>query len=185
MALQCLAILGTNNEPLYLLDTSEKDDSSPSEPEDCFGFTDPAWQKANRSSTLSIQHEFMIHAALDRLEELLGGKQNTVARWQRGSRWIGVICRMEHTEIYGYVTASNIKLLAMIRQDEIIPLKTTKESDIKLLFAKTHESYVKYTMNPFSTIRAKIDEPCGEFEKGVQSAIALYRDAIAARATAN
>lgn len=88
----------------------------------------------------------MIHAALDRLEELLGGKQNTVARWQRGSRWIGVICRMEHTEIYGYVTASNIKLLAMIRQDEIIPLKTTKESDIKLLFVRTdkimHETLI-------------------------------------------
>jgi hypothetical protein len=159
----------------------------------------------------------MIHAALDRLEELLGGKQNTVARWQRGSRWIGVICRMEHTEIYGYVTASNIKLLAMIRQDEIIPLKTTKESDIKLLFvrtdkriletlialwyiltflspfficewfiqAKTHESYVKYTMNPFSTIRAKIEEPCGEFDKGVQSAIAVYKEAVAARATSS
>lgn len=56
MALQCLAILGNNNEPLYLLDTSESE-SSPSEQEDCFGFTDPAWQKTNRSSTLSIQHE--------------------------------------------------------------------------------------------------------------------------------
>jgi hypothetical protein len=80
----------------------------------------------------------MMHAALDRLEELLGGKNNTVARWQRGSHWIGVICRMEHTEIYGYVTASNVKLLVMIRQDEIIPMKKTKESDIKLLFVRTN-----------------------------------------------
>jgi hypothetical protein len=51
--------------------------------------------------------------------------------------------------------------------------------------AKTHESYVKYTMNPFSTIRAKIEEPCGEFEKGVQSAIAVYNEAVAVRATAS
>jgi hypothetical protein len=68
MALQCLAILGTNNEPLYLLDTSETD-SSPSEQEDCLGFTDPAWQKANRSSTLSIQHE--VRLLLELLEELV------------------------------------------------------------------------------------------------------------------
>jgi hypothetical protein len=52
-----------------------------------------------------------------------------------------------------------------------------------LIQAKTHESYVKYTMNPFSTIRAKIDEPCGEFDKGVKSAIAVYKEAHAARAT--
>lgn len=71
MALQCLAILGTNNEPLYLLDTSEKDDSSPSEPEDCFGFTDPAWQKANRSSTLSIQHEVRLLLELLETEQYL------------------------------------------------------------------------------------------------------------------
>jgi hypothetical protein len=102
----------------------------------------------------------MIHASLDRLEELLGGKHNTVARWQRGSRWIGVICRMEHTEIYGYVTASNIKLLAMIRQDEIIPLQKTKESDIKLLFVRTDKRnigdsyctmiYPHFSIAPFS-----------------------------------
>jgi hypothetical protein len=52
-----------------------------------------------------------------------------------------------------------------------------------MIQAKTHESYVKYTMNPFSTIRAKIEEPCREFDKGVQSAIKVYNEAAAARAT--
>ena len=78
----------------------------------------------------------MMHAALDRLEELLGSKNDPIARWQRQSHWIGLVCRMEDTEIYGYVTASNVKILAMIRQQSIIPLKKTKETDIKVLFVR-------------------------------------------------
>ena len=86
----------------------------------------------------SILLQFLLHAALDRIEEVLGSsKNNTVARWQRGSHWIGCICRMEETEIYGYVTASNIKILAMIRSESIIPLKKNKEVDIKLLFVSS------------------------------------------------
>jgi hypothetical protein len=49
---------------------------------------------------------------------------------------MGVVCPMEGAEVYGYVTASNIKILAMIHQDSIIPLNKTREPDIKLLFVR-------------------------------------------------
>lgn len=82
----------------------------------------------------------MMHACLDRLEEMLGSKRNLVARWQRGSHWMGVVCPIEGAEVYGYVTASNIKILAMIHQDSIIPIKKTREPDIKLLFVRMYLS---------------------------------------------
>lgn len=42
----------------------------------------------------------MFHAALDRLEELLGSNKKTSwKRFQRGSHWIGKICPMEEYEV--------------------------------------------------------------------------------------
>ena len=60
MALQCLAILGNKNEPLYLCDATLHDtmaDTIHDHDDDYFGFSNPVWQKGNQSSNLSIQHE--------------------------------------------------------------------------------------------------------------------------------
>ena len=41
-----------------------------------------------------------MHAALDRLEELLGSpKKNSLGRFFRGSHWLGSICPMEEYEV--------------------------------------------------------------------------------------
>lgn len=77
----------------------------------------------------------MIHAALDRLDELIGAPKNSaLIRHMRGSHWIGSICLMEDCEIYGYVTSSNVKILALIQRDEVIPLQKRNEGDIRMLF---------------------------------------------------
>jgi hypothetical protein len=80
--------------------------------------------------------QFMLHTALDQLEEIVGTKKNAISRWQKGSHWIGLISKVEDSEIYAYVTASNVKFLAMVYQPEIIPLKPTKTSDIRRLFVR-------------------------------------------------
>jgi hypothetical protein len=127
------------------------------------------------------KYQFMMHATLDHLEELLGSKTNTLARWQRGSNYIGSICSMEDCEIYAYVTSSNIKILAMIQNDGVIPLVKTRESDIRVLFAKVHDCYVKYTMNPFTKVRSKIEQPCLGFDQGVLVAVTNYNKAVQER----
>ena len=81
----------------------------------------------------------MMHAALDRLEEILGSNKTTnYSRFQRGSHWMGCICPMEECEIYGYVTISDVKILALLQRDSVIPLKKRKEGDIKALFVSLH-----------------------------------------------
>jgi hypothetical protein len=108
----------------------------------------------------------MIHASLDRLEELLGSSKRgtSYGRFQKGSHWLGCISPMEEFEvsvilyllqlrksylllllkhrircflelkIYGYVTSSDVKILALIEREGIVPLKKRKEIDIKILF---------------------------------------------------
>jgi hypothetical protein len=43
----------------------------------------------------------MIHASLDRLEELLGSAKRgiTYGKFQKGSNWLGSICPMEEFEV--------------------------------------------------------------------------------------
>jgi hypothetical protein len=127
----------------------------------------------------------MMHSALDRLDELLGTsvatkKHDPYGRFQRASsstHWMGGICPIEEYEIYGYVSSSDVKILALLDRDGIIPLKKReKEIDIKILFAKVHECYVKHTMNPFTKIRSKIEPPCTGFEIAVSNAMKQYND---------
>lgn len=77
----------------------------------------------------------MIHAALDRLDEILGAPKNyLIPAHLRTSHWLGSLCVMEDCEIYGYVTPSNTKILAVVQRDEIMPLQKKNEGDIKMLF---------------------------------------------------
>ena len=78
----------------------------------------------------------MMHAGLDRLEEILGTKNNTYQKWQRGSHWLGAITFIEDCDLYAYVTASNVKILALIQREDVIDLNKPKENDIKLLLVR-------------------------------------------------
>lgn len=203
MSLHCLALLGNKNEPIYICasapiegtcDNDNDNDTvlSSLKQEDVFGFFEdndaseeqeqkqvepPAVKSGFIKRPASIRHEMMIHAAIDRIEELLGSHRKTSwKRFQRGSHWIGKICPMEEYEIYGCVTSSDVKILALLERDEIIPLKKRKEVDIKIMFTAIHDCYVKHTLNPFSKIKGKIEPPCCQFEKSLQGAMNEYNN---------
>jgi len=191
MSLQCLAILGSKNEPLYICasgpteGSNDGDAVTSEEGVDAFGFfgEDNDHDEASKSGFIkksaSIRHEMMIHAAIDRIEELLGSHRKiTWKRFQRGTHWMGQVCPMEEYDIYGYVTTSDVKILALLERDGIVPLKKRKEVDIKIMFTAIHDCYVKYTLNPFSKIRGKIQPPCTQFEKSLQSAMDQYNKAV-------
>mmetsp|Transcript_18010 Transcript_18010/g.51140 ORF Transcript_18010/g.51140 Transcript_18010/m.51140 type:complete len:207 (-) Transcript_18010:707-1327(-) len=201
MKLLCLMILGNKNEPLWSLDptTPQHDDDGEDDTQgnstsndegntantgediDCFGFSDEEWKNRIGNTNLSFDMEFKMHAALDRLEELLGSRTNTLPRWQRSSNWTGSLGCIEDGEVYCYVSASNAKVLAMIQRPEIISLQKNRETEIKILLADIYSAYIQYTMNPFSVIRGRIQPPCANFENGVQTAILTYNETIAAR----
>lgn len=47
-----------------------------------------------------------------------------------------------------------------------------------------HDCYVKYTMNPFTKIRGKIEPPCASFEEGIRRAVDNYGASLAEQAAA-
>ena len=51
-------------------------------------------------------------------------------------------------------------------------------SFIGIIQTAIHECYVKYTLNPFSKIRVKIQSPCAQFETNIQSAMDKYNNAV-------
>mmetsp|Transcript_2805 Transcript_2805/g.7540 ORF Transcript_2805/g.7540 Transcript_2805/m.7540 type:complete len:127 (-) Transcript_2805:3469-3849(-) len=115
MSLRCLALLGSKNEPLYVcapdpVDGGGDDGEAAQQMEDAFGFfgaSQPDTDTDTNPTTpgpikrpASIRHEIMIHAAIDRIEELIGShKKTSWKRFQRGSHWIGLICPMEEYDV--------------------------------------------------------------------------------------
>lgn len=109
MSLYCLALLGSRNEALYICssDAVEGGDGSNSDGAEVmaeqadalFGYFEddiPSEQDAAISGVVkrpaSIRHEIMIHAAIDRIEDLLGSHRKVSwKRFQRGSHWVGHI----------------------------------------------------------------------------------------------
>lgn len=196
MSLYCLALIGSRNESLYICasdaveggDISNSDDAEAiaKQADAVFGYFEddiPSEQDSATSGGVkrpaSIRHEIMIHAAIDRIEDLLGSHRKVSwKRFQRGSHWVGHICAMEEYDIYGYVTSSDVKIVALLERDGIIPLKKRKEVDIKIMFTAIHNCYVKHTMNPFSKIKGKIEPPCSEFERSLQVAMNQYNNAV-------
>mmetsp|Transcript_27457 Transcript_27457/g.38639 ORF Transcript_27457/g.38639 Transcript_27457/m.38639 type:complete len:187 (+) Transcript_27457:35-595(+) len=177
MALLCLAVLGKENEPLYLRDVTrdfESDDEEKlaEEKEDYFGFASNSETTENH---LALRLEFMMHASLDKLEDITG--QFPGRRWRNpgvtgpDANWIGHLCPMEDTRIYGYITTTNVKFLAMI-EDSPEGIHPSREGELKSLFSTVHELYVQYTLNPFSQIKEKIKSE--RFDEGVNACVEKF-----------
>lgn len=56
MSLECLAILGNRNEPIYFCDGSSASEKEKNE-KDYFGFFDTDWQQGKGNATINIRHE--------------------------------------------------------------------------------------------------------------------------------
>ena len=47
-----------------------------------------------------------------------------------------------------------------------------------LLQESVHEAFVRYTMNPFTKVRSKIERPCSKFEADVRESIEVYSKSL-------
>jgi hypothetical protein len=207
MSLLGLAIIGKSNEPLYLCDCDfdaigtttttttdvDVDTTTTTDDKDRFGFVDATRARGLRDS-LSLERQFMMHAALDRLEEITGaatrhnnsmvGRNMTVTA--SSPHWMGLLTRADDELFsYGYVTATNIKFLALIRStdsndnnndnNDSNSYKTAvKQSDVQKFLAVVHEHYITYLMNPFSRLNQPIDSR--KFDQHIQAAVRDYQN---------
>uniref|UniRef100_A0A7S4QZU2 Trafficking protein particle complex subunit n=1 Tax=Ditylum brightwellii TaxID=49249 RepID=A0A7S4QZU2_9STRA len=180
MALVTLAVIGKDNEPLYLRDFVQSrsegeeiekegtgdalskraedetkietdtplDGSSSSSVGNTFDVDDPfgfLTQELEPNESSSLKHQFMIHAALDRFEEITlagdGRGWRTPGSIGANAMWIGLLCPIEELCIYGYLTNTGIKFLAVIEDTNDKQQQQSRESDLKHLFVSNNVSF--------------------------------------------
>lgn len=186
LSLVGLAVVGKNNEPLYVCDCTLLS-SSPAtmnnNPEDdVFGFLENA-RTGDLAQSLPIQHQFLVHAALDRLDEILnvtksppelGVKLSGMPVRRKpnpsmGPHWLGVLLNVaDEWKVYGHVTATNMKIFAL----------TTAESKdderVKIFLEQIHSLVIAYIMNCFHSVREFGAIRSQRFDRGVKDAVSAY-----------
>lgn len=226
MALVSIGIVGKDNEPLYLCDFvggknnnrndkgNENEDciNNPASPEedhddDPFGFFHNNSNKSNvplvSFHDCSLHFQFILHASLDRLEEMTAPGQRWRTPGATGSEamWVGLLCPVENYRVYGYLTTTNIKILAIMEDYGVMMSDGlnynngvsgggmdlgdnginnnssgdgSRDGDLKALFAKVHGMYVEYTLNPFTKIKAPIVS--NRFDTGVHNVVSGFNN---------
>lgn len=59
------------------------------------------------------------------------------------SLYLGLLCPIENMKVYGYISNTKIKFLAVVDDSSI------KDSQMKHFFSDLHALYVQYISNPF------------------------------------
>ena len=188
MTLVSLAVVGRDNEPLYLRDfgsipaatdaasaqQQQQQQQQQQNDDDAFGFFSHEGKGANDSC--SLRHQFIIHAALDRYEEMTGSSSGV--GWRNpgavgnNAMWVGLLCPIEELRVYGYLTNTGIKFLVLVEdEDEGQDSKqaSARDKDLKAFMVLLHDLFVEYTLIPFSKLRGKISSK--RFDVGVQKCV--------------
>jgi hypothetical protein len=160
MATISLSIIGKNNEPLFIREFDENLSTDSIFEELLFGLPAPEERVSSSFITCSTRHQFMMHAALDRFEQLAGpppgfGWRKPGATGVDGM-FVGLLYPVEDMRVYGYVTTTRIKLVLVVEDDALPEMQSSIDNDIKALLSKIHELYIEDLLNPFKDIGSAI-----------------------------
>ncbi|ETV80797.1 hypothetical protein H257_06273 [Aphanomyces astaci] len=134
----CVAIVGANNNPLFVRAYAEDDD---------------------------LSFHYVAHIALDIVEERV--KQS------KDDMYLGFLGPVEDFRVYGYVTNTLVKLLAIVQDTPM------KESDMRAFFSVMHNLYVNAMSNPFAVLGERIAS--AKFDRQVTSLVLQHNQTQEAR----
>jgi Sedlin, N-terminal conserved region len=82
--------------------------------------------------------------------------------------WMGLLTTLDgNYDVYGHVTATNVKLLALCQTP-------CKDGPVKALLNNIHIHYITYIMNPFHKLQGPIYSR--SFDKNVKYAVRQYEN---------
>eukprot|EP00529_Nitzschia_sp_RCC80_P033611 CAMPEP_0113464350 /NCGR_PEP_ID=MMETSP0014_2-20120614/13158_1 /TAXON_ID=2857 /ORGANISM="Nitzschia sp." /LENGTH=210 /DNA_ID=CAMNT_0000356433 /DNA_START=63 /DNA_END=695 /DNA_ORIENTATION=- /assembly_acc=CAM_ASM_000159 len=190
-----VAILGKDNGPLYIREFAIDDQQhQQDESELLFDLpmvgcgTDTA--SGTATSKCSVRQQFIMYAALDRLDQLAGpppgygwrnNNKNSVNNGGADGMFVGLLCPAEDQRVYGYVSTTKIKFLLVTEDDGTSnPVSSsTSENDsnsenIKLLLTQIHELYIEDMLNPFKIIGSPITSR--RFERRIEELVQTFNN---------
>ena len=126
MAAIGLGIIGKNNSPLYIRDFLSDGDGDDYDRDEAVLFgMEPLPASASASASASSECWFILHAALDRLEQLTltpVGRKKTIPNSaanpdnnNTNNSFLGMLLPIEETRVYGYLTNTNIKFILILK----------------------------------------------------------------------
>ncbi|KAG5185318.1 Sedlin [Tribonema minus] len=132
----CLAVISKANAPLLVRT-----------------YVDPSLGEDQADTTIRFHH--IVHTSLDVVQEARAGDRHVPAcrRWCAATRdmFLGHLCPMDEYEVYGYVTSTQVKILAVLEETV-----TSRKSELAALLHTIHGFYVNYQLNPFSPLNQPI-----------------------------
>mmetsp|Transcript_17063 Transcript_17063/g.47755 ORF Transcript_17063/g.47755 Transcript_17063/m.47755 type:complete len:148 (+) Transcript_17063:78-521(+) len=134
-----VAVLGRENNPLYMR----------------------AFGELSMDSTATLRFHFIVHAAIDYIEEKLGQAKTSPGNTApKLDMYLGFLYPIEEYRVYGYMTNSRVKLITVLDDEEV------KDSEMRALFRRLHTLYVDTISNPFHKLDSELNG-CASFEKQV------------------
>jgi len=186
MSAIALAILGKNNLPLYIQEfhASHREKDAAATEEELFGLPARKEQQSSAAASAlpkcSLRQQFVLHAALDRFEQLAGPHPGCGWRLPgvtgNEAMFVGLLLPDQDMRVYGYQTTTQIKFLLTVEDDAGIGDQKTVDETIKRLCIKLHRLYVEYTLNPFSPISGLIEST--RFTHKVSDCVHAYNRAL-------
>lgn len=168
MIVQGIAIVGKNDEPLYLFGCKTASEESPDLPEgeDYFGFKE--WNSVQGNS-MSLHDQGMVHAALDCLEEMVSTVNGQMPVIKKASsarpHWVGKLLEDDDgVAVYAHVSATNIKFMCLVEEGDV-----TEVAVLQKLLEDVHLIYVEEVLNPFFETRGVIRSK--KFDNNIRRAI--------------
>jgi hypothetical protein len=147
-SIRCVAILGTENNPLYM---------------------------KNFTSMPDLSFHYMVHIVLDFLDEkgtvlLLWITLMVLAKEKQREPYQGLLYAFEDMGVYGYVTHTNIKFILVIGVVDGV----AKDSEVRPLMKQLHHAYLALISNPFYNAEDKTIKS-QNFDKAVQLIVSSSR----------
>ncbi|XP_004345389.1 hypothetical protein CAOG_05799 [Capsaspora owczarzaki ATCC 30864] len=151
----CLAIVGKSNEPLFLKSFHRAQDGAGAASTAAAAAAAAAGAAGSGSgasaavpgSDSDLKYHYIVHTALDVVEE----KVTTITK-VASELYLGLLYPAEEYKVYGYVTNTRVKLIAVWEEGN----PALREMDVRSFFRRLHDIYADMLCNPFYTPGDKI-----------------------------
>eukprot|EP00761_Pharyngomonas_kirbyi_P000670 gb/GECH01000670.1/.p1 GENE.gb/GECH01000670.1/~~gb/GECH01000670.1/.p1 ORF type:complete len:136 (+),score=25.08 gb/GECH01000670.1/:1-408(+) len=121
----------------------------------------PLYIRVFSSAEQPLRFHFTVHSALDLIMEKMTPRPPK-------DPYLGLLFPTESYKIYGYLTITNIKLIAVVEDHTSID-----DSSLRRFFQVLHRNYVDAISNPFSESESSIQSHW--FDRAIENAIQKVR----------